>query len=340
MTRYLEAMHTRDSRSAANKLLNFLVKTKGDGFTDAVKSNATNEFIAQKCGAKLQIVKERKGSQCEFGRYDEESCTITVYECSSKERDLFSFYHELAHHAQGLDPEWADDSVTAIPPEHAAEFRENTADHFASLMLVPEEILSDISNSDPLSAALELNDKTSASWSVIIKRVCERFRDDFALALCDTDGKVLCCDSSRNGLAPPRKGSVQKQVGQCILDCNIGETRFCRLNEGIKYSTGRRRADLDVEVRRLNERLGLVMFKDSHSPHTRHWIDGQWICPNPACGHVFSSKPEGRDCASCGQVVCPECGECECRSSTATCPNCHMVLSPGEQTCPSMHECL
>jgi len=272
------------------------------------------------------------GEGCEqYGYYRHNPPTIGVRR-TNRARANFTALHEFAHYLQQSDADWALDVLLELPKFDAAVLQEAVCDQFASLVLVPDELLAMLRGREINSAAVaELHEASSGSRRVAAKRTLTLATSPTMFILTDPSGNVEWVETNSETLIGPSKGTAQPDLARLADLAATSGYASDRTRTGLIYSTGNVRSDLSLDATPGTD--GLHVFHRAvpiYKFGDQQWSIDQERCSNEACNELFLATPE-RFHVPCGAFKCPECGACSCEPKKAvSCDKCFMELSVEE----------
>lgn len=283
-------------------------------------------------------------SDCElFGTYVATPPRIRVARKQHTARANFTAAHELGHHLQVHDIDWAADvlaDLRADKPWLAKQVEEAVSDQVASLLLLPDDFVQlhwRGSLTPGFVRALTRNGGVSRSAATIRALGFSRQHESkVVIVVSDREGIVVFAAATDGGmLAPPARGSHQPDLERIA---RVGEGHH-RARGGIHYSSGTTRSDVKYESEWDVDGSHLITIIRPEYPFgTPNWGSDVAQCQSEACGEVFS-RSEATRCELCNRHKCPSCSSCGCvRREGKTCINCFFVMSLAESERGDAHE--
>jgi Zn-dependent peptidase ImmA (M78 family) len=272
-------------------------------------------------------------TSCQFhGRYTFRPPTIYVTRSSNRARDNFTVLHEYGHHLQKHSAEWVYQVLTKLKPFDRALLEENVANAFASLVLVPDALLlANFKGTVTAEHLASVHAASSASRHVVLRRAIELADGPTCLVVTDTAGKVRAAESNSEELYQPPKNSHQPDLERLSGEAGYGATGRGYTRQGLQYSTGTARSDLQIETH--SDNTGVYYFHvltPTYRFGTQQWDEEDVECSNAACERTFRAYPSRRH-ETCGGFRCPDCNQCACeRRPAAVCLRCFTELSTAE----------
>ncbi|RBY81690.1 hypothetical protein DQ238_06605 [Geodermatophilus sp. TF02-6] len=256
--------------------------------------------------------------------------TLTVTESLSPRRRQFTALHELGHHLQKHDSRLAI-AVRRQPADKEA-FEDAACDMFASLVLLPDEVLALRADGRSPSAAdvVDLFERTQASRAACCVRIAEQLGTHGVVTVLDSTGTVSFAAAHGDEVFPPARGTSQAHTP--LVGAALCQGRSARVNDTyLQYRGGHRSELLYGDAAWAGEHLITVTVLDragwkAFAPPrtgTRQFVPRTWTCE--VCEEEFT--PDG-SCAKCGTPRCSS-GHCACTSAAErTCQRCWSVLAP------------
>lgn len=266
--------------------------------------------------------------------------TLTVTESLSTGRQQFTALHELGHHLQKNDVHLAI-AVRSQPADREA-FEDAACDVFASLVLIPDDVLPARTDGRSLTAADVVNvfKRTQASRAACCVRVADQLGTHGVVSVYDDAGTVSFA-AGHGEVFPPPRGS--DQAGTPLVAAALRERRDVQVDETfVTYSTGGRSDLLYGDAAWAGSYLVTVAVLDSPGwrkfapprTATRQFPAQERTCE--VCGEEFAAAIT---CDRCGTARCPS-GHCACTlAAQRQCQSCFLVLSPSGFPNPTSTHC-
>ncbi|WP_078377471.1 ImmA/IrrE family metallo-endopeptidase [Rhodococcus erythropolis] len=269
-----------------------------------------------------------------LGLYRPSPPTIMLRPTGTRSRDNFTILHEYGHHLQQNDEQWAVKVLHQLGPVDRRRIEEAVSDQFAAAILLPRKMLEGhLSNGLTSSAIRAIRDSSSASRIATCVRSVELASqtDHAIVSLSDIDATIIFSVATDESLFRLPRGSFQPDLQPLIVEALEGDgTASGRAVQGLQYSNGNARADLNLEIA-IDSRQYVFVVARPHSRFGRQqWGHTQMECASPWCEEVFVVDDTISRCQRCGDPQCPECDSCACEKATKTCPNCHLSMSAAE----------
>ncbi|MBM4589330.1 ImmA/IrrE family metallo-endopeptidase [Rhodococcus hoagii] len=269
-----------------------------------------------------------------LGLYRPSPPTIMLRPTGTWSRDNFTILHEYGHHLQQNDEYWAVDVLHPLGAVDRRRIEESVSDQFAAAVLLPRSVLeAHLSAGLTAVAVRDVCQNSSASRIATCVRSVELApRTDHAIVcLTDLDATIIFSTTTDDSLARLPRGSFQPDLLPLIQEAlEGGGTASGRAVQGLQYSTGNARADIDLEIA-IDSRQYVFVIARPHSRYGRQqWGSTEVECASPACAEVFVVDGGISSCPTCGYPECPECSSCACERTVRTCSNCYLSLSAAE----------
>lgn len=288
---------------------------------------------------------DRASEQCELhGTYDFDSQTITLRRGQNLARTNFTAAHELGHHLQATDPDWALKVLAPLRKSHPGLMRrveESLANTVAAMILMPDDLVAS-KWAGRLSPQFvnELSQEGRVSRQAAVMRAAGLSDSEPAiLIVSDRHGSVVTSNSTTDELFRVPKGSVQPDLRTLFEQAPFSGSIA---SAGLVYSTGNARADFSYEgdLDHSGDYL-IVVARPIYRFGDQQWSNEDVECPFEACATVFLWNSENT-CTDCHRPKCPQCGNCDgCEAPAAkTCVKCFMEMSLAESAAGDIHaEC-
>ena len=261
--------------------------------------------------------------------YTTDPPTLTIAESMSSRRQQFTALHELGHHLQKNDAELAVAVLRQRGDNDA--FEDAACDLFASLVLIPDDLLPARSDGRSPSAAdvVALFERTRASRAACCVRIANELGTHGVVAVLDAAGTVSFA-AARGEVYPPARGS--SQAGTPLVAAALRRGGNARVDDTfVRYRTGDRSTLLYGDAVWTGEYLITVAVLDRAGwkrfapPRTgsSEFVPRNWTCE--VCGEEFT--PDG-DCGRCRTPRCSA-GHCTCAlAAERQCRQCFQLLGP------------
>ncbi len=185
------------------------------GSPDALEQMATDPFGVLRSRADVQVayVESAQPGCGVHGSYDGETTPPTLQVRRTYARhEAFTVLHEFGHHVQQA----LDDELGAAVIDHpeADKFEELACEAFAALVLLPDDLVAELTPAAGASAetvaAYYANSRASRSACAV--RALPSLIGGGVIAVLNDDGVVRWAASSSNSVFPPARGSDQSQT--------------------------------------------------------------------------------------------------------------------------------
>ncbi|WP_433272271.1 ImmA/IrrE family metallo-endopeptidase [Pseudonocardia xinjiangensis] len=255
--------------------------------------------------------------------------TLTVTRSLSHRRQQFTALHELGHHLQKHDVRLA--VAVRRQPANNEAFEDAACDMFASLVLVPDDVLPSQPEGRSPSAAdvVAVFERTQASRAACCVRMASRLGTHGVITVLDATGTVSFA-VARGEVYPPARGSSQASTPLvAAARCRGGNARTDETY--VQYRSGDRSELLYGDAVWSGEYLVTVAvldrpgWKQFAPPRigSRQFAARDWTCE--MCGEEFT--PDG-SCANCSTPRCSA-GHCTCTlAAERQCHRCFQLLGP------------
>ncbi len=268
--------------------------------------------------------------------------TIVLHPSATAARDRFTVLHELGHHLQRTNLDWADVWLM-LPASVVDRVDEGVADALAAQVLVPERLV-DFGADDVTARSLRDAQRKvpTASRSALAYHALRAAGSthDVVVVVCNLDGVVVFARAAGTMWAP-RRDAAQPGLTSLVEMASSNEGRASgELRPGLVAGSGAvqdaLRADVCIDE---SGRYAFAVIRPISRRARPSWSTQTHQCANPACDEEFSTNEARSRCGSCEELRCPACGTCGCTDDSLMCARCHMALSAAERTDPSSHEC-
>jgi hypothetical protein len=284
---------------------------------------------------------------CELhGTYSPVPPRIRVKRSSGTARGNFTAAHELGHHLQSHDADWALGVLADLrrtKPFIARDVEERVSNQVAARLLLPDQFVDSQwkTRLTPDFVRALTRDGRVSRWAASIRAAGRAEREEpgpFVIVVARLDGVVTSAVASNGSeLAPPGRGSVQPDLATLAA----GEPGHGRAREGIIYGSGVSRADVGYDwCWDFDGSHVIAIVRTEYRFGKANWGDDDTECASVNCETVFS-RSEATHCETCMQPVCPVCSACGCeRTEGGICTKCFMVMSIAETQNGAQHvEC-
>jgi Predicted Zn peptidase len=265
------------------------------------------------------------------GAYDGATRTIRYNESNSSERDAFTVLHEFGHHLQRSTIEWAFPVLAKLDEFNRRLLEESVCDELASRILIDDDLLASAGTTIDSGYLARVYKRSGASRRATVVRVHGASDEKMLFAIVDANGVVSFSTSTADDLPMLPAGSVQPDFARLFAEAApTASTATGTSRDGLRYSTGNSRADLNLSL--TVDRSGLYAFVTATPTYEfgqQMWQAEERVCSSEACGEVFIWTAETDVCLKCGEPKCPECGRgCGCEAERVdTCQKCWSELS-------------
>lgn len=262
--------------------------------------------------------------------WEEDPPVLAVARATSAGRRAFTVLHELGHHLQQTDLDFA--QALAAAGERGRVLEDAVCDAFAAGVLLSDELVDQhIPAAGPtVYDVASLHAASSASRAAVCVRAAQRLRSPGHVLLVDYDGSVQF--AAAHGFPPVAKGSNQSSVP--VIQDALG-FRTAKGRTRLLYRDSIRGEELFAQAGAVDGYVVVVMTTDRPPWEPAFVLPSRetgpvaatWVCPNAGCGEEFETY--GESCPKCKVPKCPECSTCECPPVVAQkpCTRCFTVQS-------------
>lgn len=286
------------------------------------------------------------GAQCSVaGGYVHSTAppTLTVTESLSHRRRQFTALHELGHHLQKTDARLA--LAVRRQPADSETFEDAACDVFASLVLIPDEMLQPRPDGRSPSAAdvVALFDRTHASRAACCVRIAEQLATDGVVAVLDDAGTVSFAAAHGEIYPPARDWS---QADTPLVRAALRSHANVQVDDTyVQYRSGATSVRLYGDAAWSGNYLIIIAVLDrpgwkAFAPprtNTGGFVSRWQVCE--VCEDQFLPT---ENCPKCGDPRCPA-GHCACtHAADRVCERCFLTLHPhrfANPTAPVCKEC-
>lgn len=267
--------------------------------------------------------------------------TLTVTESLSSRRQQFTALHELGHHIQKNNSRLA--VAIRRQPADKEVFEDAACDMFASLVLLPDEMLSPrIDGRSPNAAdVVDLFNRTQASRAACSVRIAEQLGTHGVVTVLDAAGTVSFA-AAHGEVFPPARGTSQANTPLVAAALNAGQSARSDATY-LQYRGGHRSELLYGDAAWAGEYLITITVLDlpgwkAFAPprtDTRLFVPRTWTCE--VCDEEFTPD------LSCDICNTPRCGSGHCACTAAAervCRECFCKLSPSRYANPAATVCM
>lgn len=323
----ISAYH-RTIRSHAGLLRKELGRKLPEGF-DPAEQHVAHLLSALAVGVRIA---ENPPAGCSVaGSCDHQTQTVTLVR-ASKGRMRFTALHELGH-LLGEDLDDFQDAIYRHGGVTGRQVEEDACDAFASMMLLPDEVVDTALGDHGLSARglRDLIETTEASMEACAVMIAQRLASPGYVLLVDGDGTTRF--AARSGdVFPISRGTDQSGSD---LRTVLGRGTGLRIRGTLAYAAGSGTHELYIDAL---EHDGLVFAVACESDPD--WPQLQTPAEQGAasrgiaayCGECGVDFTSWRLCNDCGEPRHETCGRCGCEESATRgermCPTCFTVQPP------------
>ena len=125
---------------------------------------------------------------------------------------------------------------------------------------------------------------------------------------------------------PFAPGKVQQPAVAAAAECALQGNGSFRLvgGEGIHFRSGKTFTDVVFDVTVAGGLVFVVVMPGSGDP--RFASEHESFHVGSRCLHEFNVDETTMHCSVCTAPRCPECGACDCETTSAVCTSCNMSL--------------
>lgn len=266
--------------------------------------------------------------------------TLTVTESLSHRRRQFTALHELGHHLQKTDARLA---LTVRRQRADREtFEDAACDMFASLVLIPDEVLQlhHDGRSPAAGDVVALFERTQASRAACCVRIAEQLGTDGVVAVLDDAGTVSFA-AAHGEIYPPARGWSQADTP--LVRAALRRHTNVQVDETyVQYRSGSNSVRLYGDAAwsggylitvAVLDRPGWKAFAPPRS-NTGGFVSQWQVCD--VCQEQFLPAV---NCPKCGDPRCPA-GHCACtHAADRMCERCFLTLHPNRFPTPTARVC-
>jgi Zn-dependent peptidase ImmA (M78 family) len=266
-----------------------------------------------------------------FGSYDSAGPTIRYNKSATAERDNFTVLHELGHHLQRNDSEWAFGILARMTAFERRLLEEEVCDGFASQILIPDSLVAELGATIDSAYVAKLFQRSKASRrAAVMRTIAISGESPLLLAIVDVSGAVQFSASTSDDLFQLPSRSIQPDLASLFRNAGArGSTVRSTAKQGVRYSSGQSRSDVTIDVTVDNSGIyAFAAIKPTYPFGDKAWASEERLCNSDACGEEFTWNAEVKACSLCSEPKCPNCETCGCEKAPAVqCMNCFMELS-------------
>jgi hypothetical protein len=249
------------------------------------------------------VIEEELAESCSGGGgyYDRKTATIYLHPVFAR-RNNFTLLHEVGHHIQRKDGEWA---LHQMSLGHFDLFRkcdERVSDAIAACVLLPLHLMRDPLVVSPAQAMAGLFSSTAGSRSAVLKRVASVIGNDanWVLAVADLDGRVVSASTTFERFQP-KAGMIQPGFAALAEEARRGWVRRV-FREGMVYQGGCELHGMTAEA--ALDASGSYVFVALTPTHRfgRGEVEvAFYSCENDGCAtEDYCADTNSQWCAACG----------------------------------------
>jgi hypothetical protein len=256
-------------------------------------------------------------------------------------RANFTAAHEVGHHLQAHNAEWALGVLAKLRRDHpfiARDVEERVSNEVAVRLLMPDALVaSEWGGVLTPQFVLALTRYGRVSREAASMRAVKHAASAAAVVvIARPDGLVTSArgsDASR--LAPPPRRTIQPDLA-ALTESEPGRRGAA---EGFIYSTGVSRADLNYDWCWDHDGTHLIVVADvNYQFGDAQWGGDEVECVGLSCGSSYS-RSLAAICATCKNPVCPDCAACVCdKREGKLCSNCFTIMSIAESARGDAHD--
>jgi hypothetical protein len=256
--------------------------------------------------------------------------TILFADDVSPARSRFTLLHELGHHLLAFDEAHLLDAIDQLATERTpqVQIEEKVCHEFAGRVLIPDDLLSDVTSDHRLSPSdiVDLYERCDASWEAVAVRAASACQYKAAVVLLRKTGFVSFCAASSRLTAQwwPRGSSVPADgpLARALLRPHRARNEIYR--SGLAFAE-----PMYCDSLVVHDGLAVAVLTDKPS-------DGRFDIleePEPAwkerqdfCERCNEERTDGW-CDICRGRFCPECERCACSplAKNPLCPGCGLL---------------
>lgn len=327
----ISAYHRR-IRGHADLLLTELDRRLPEGFDVSCQHVAP---LLTVLGVGLRVVEKSPTGCSVAGSCDHQAQMVTVVR-ASKGRMRFTALHELGH-LLGEDLDDFQDAIYQHGSVTGRQVEEDACDAFASILLLPDDVLNTAFDAHGLSARglRDLIGTGQASMEACAVVVAQRLASPGYVLIVDGDGTTRFAARSGDVL-PISRGTDQSGSD---LRTVLGGAPALRIRGTLAFAAGSGTHELYIDA---VDHDGLVLAvaceSDPNWPQLQTAAEHQTASNGieAYCGDCGVGYTSWRLCKSCGEPRHETCGRCGCETSAVRgermCPTCFIVQPPAAFT--------
>lgn len=279
---------------------------------------------------------------CELlGTYSADPPRIRVSRRLGTGRANFTAAHEIGHHLQANDADWALGVLAKMRrdrPFIARDVEERVSNEVAVRLLMPDALVASewVGALTPdFVLALTRHGRVSRE-AASMRAVAYAASTSAVVVIAQPNGLVTSArGSDASKLAPPPRRTIQPDFA-ALSESEPGRRGAV---EGFLYSTGVSRADLRYDWCWDHDGTHLIVVADlNYRFGDPQWGGDEVECTSVNCGSSYS-RASASICFTCKQPVCPHCAACACdKPEGKMCMNCFTVMSIAESAKADWHD--
>ncbi|MFG6402491.1 ImmA/IrrE family metallo-endopeptidase [Microbacterium sp. P04] len=282
---------------------------------------------------------------CELhGTYSSNPPRIRVARGAGTARANFTAAHEIGHHLQSHDAQWALGTLATLrraDPFTAQDVEERVSNQVAVRLLMPDFLVRAAWTGEisPAFVGRLTRDGRVSRWAASIRasgHAQAEGAEPFVVIIARPDGVVTSAVASDNAtFAPPAHWTVQPDLAE-LVNGAVGRRRSVN---GILYASGASRNDVTYDWGwDHNGTHVIVVARPEYRYGDANWGGDEVECLSINCGSSFSRSAADL-CPTCVKPVCPDCGYCGCeKAEGAFCAKCFTLMSIQESRRGSEHD--
>lgn len=260
---------------------------------------------------------------------------LTVTRTASVPQTWYSALHELGHHEQQRDFEWAIPALMGDDRSKARRLEEQVCEAFAAeILLGASRVLDIIGARVPTASSIAtLHEATGASRSACAVRVVQLLRAAGLAMVATADDRAVFFAAAAGDVIVPKRGTVQPEGSVVARAANAGSSRS--RDASVMYGTGSSFEGMAGDAVRDGDYVYAVFTQGvpgwvdgPYAPGRTYWGSNELHC---RCGATYNAG-SGSPCELCGRSDrCPDCGRCACQpdlTAERRCPGCNLELAP------------
>lgn len=281
-------------------------------------------------------------SACELlGTYSATPPRIRIARHLGMGRANFTAAHEIGHHLQAHNTDWALGVLAKLRRERpfvARDVEERVSNEVAVRLLMPDALVASEwggALTPHFVLALTRHGRVSRE-AASMRAVTYAASTSAVVVIARPNGLVTSArgsDAAR--LAPPPRRTIQPDFA-ALANSEPGRRGA---EEGFIYSTGVSRADLNYDWCWDHDGSHLIVVADlNYQFGDAQWGGDEVECVGVSCGSSYS-RSLAAICASCNNPICPDCAACACdKREGRMCSNCFTLMSIAESTRGDTHD--